>query len=60
MPSLISNLSKPEQRELLEDLHYLNMDEIKAFSKKHAIPYSIWIESTDGVAERQRIPTAKG
>jgi hypothetical protein len=48
MPSPISRLSDPEQQELLDDLNYLNMAEIKAFSKKHAIPYSIWIETKDG------------
>ena len=48
MQSPISHLSDPNQQELLVDLNYLNMAEIKAFSKKHAIPYSIWIETKDG------------
>lgn len=41
MTSLISRLSEQEQRELLEDINYLNMSEIKTFCKKHSIPYSI-------------------
>jgi len=39
------NLSKFEQQELLDDLNYLNMGEIKAFCGKHSIPYAIWIET---------------
>jgi len=45
MPSLISTLSQAEQRELLADLNYLNMGEIKMLCKKHGIPYTIWIET---------------
>jgi hypothetical protein len=40
--SLLSALSKIEQRELLADLNYLNMGEIRGFCKKHSIPYAIW------------------
>jgi hypothetical protein len=60
MPSLISDLSKPEQQRLLEDLNYLNMDEIKVFSKKHSIPYSIWIESDDGDRRKTNDTDRKG
>jgi hypothetical protein len=45
MPSLLSKLSQAEQRELLADLNYLNMGEIKTLCKKHGIPYAIWIET---------------
>lgn len=48
MGELISELSKREQRELLQDLNYLNTGEIKAFCKKHGIPYRIAVESKDG------------
>ncbi|MCG8407274.1 MAG: hypothetical protein MI923_18915 [Phycisphaerales bacterium] len=48
MPSLISHLSRPEQRELFDDLNYLNLQEIRFFCKKHSIPYSIWVETKDG------------
>jgi hypothetical protein len=48
MPSLISQLSKTGQRELLEGLNYLNMSEIKTFCGRHSIPYAIWIETTGG------------
>ena len=48
MPSLIFQLSNDAQAELLDDLNYLNMSEIKSFCRKHAIPYTISIASKDG------------
>jgi hypothetical protein len=48
MASLISHLSKDVRRQLLADLNYLNMGEIKSFCKKHEIPYAIAIETRDG------------
>jgi hypothetical protein len=60
MQPLISELSKPQQRQLLEDLNYLNMDEIKAFSNKHSIPYSIWIETKDGGRRKTKDVDRKG
>jgi hypothetical protein len=60
MPSLISGLSERKQLTLLEDLDYLNMGEIKAICKKHFIPYSIWIETTDGGRRKTRDDDRKG
>jgi hypothetical protein len=57
---LLADLSKPEQRQLLEDLNYLNMDEIKAFSTKHGIPYSIWIETKGGGRRKTKDHDRKG
>lgn len=48
MPSLISSLGKTAQRQLLEDLNYLNQGEIKAFCRIHSIPHAIWIETEAG------------
>jgi hypothetical protein len=48
MRCLISGLNEPEGLQLLEDLNYLNMGEMKAFCDKHSIPYAIWIEAKDG------------
>lgn len=48
MPSLISHLNQSERRELLENLNYLNMDEIKTWCRRHSIPYAIWIETSNG------------
>ena len=47
-PISFSKLPKGEQKELLEDLNYLNVTEIKSFCKRHSIPYRIAIETRDG------------
>jgi hypothetical protein len=60
MRCLIHGLSEPEQVALLEDLNYLNMGELKAFCNEHAIPYSIWIEATEGVRRKTRDDDRKG
>jgi hypothetical protein len=41
-------LSQRERDELLHDLNYLNGGEIKAFGKRHNIPFKIAIENSDG------------
>ncbi len=43
-----SKLSRGEQKELLDDLNYLNTAEIKSFCQRHSIPYKIAIETRDG------------
>ena len=43
-----SKLPKNEQKELLDDLNYLNTAEIKSFCNRHSIPYKIAIETGDG------------
>jgi len=48
MASLISNLTSAEQRDLLADLNYLNMGEIKQICKRHKIPYWIVLETGEG------------
>jgi hypothetical protein len=58
--SLISHLTRAEQRELLDDLNYLNMAEIKSFCKKHAIPYTISVTTTDGRRKRTQDDDRKG
>jgi hypothetical protein len=60
MPSLIPHLTKFEQLKLLNDLNYLNMGEIKAFCKKHSIPYSIWIETETGDRRKTQEDDRKG
>ena len=46
--SFISRLPKGKQQELLEDLNYLNISEIKSFCRRHSIPYRIAVETKDG------------
>jgi hypothetical protein len=58
--SLLSAMNKTEQRDLLADLNYLNMGEIRTFCRKHFIPYSIWREAADGRRLRTRDEDRKG
>ena len=60
MSSLISKLSSTGQRNLLDDLNYLNTAEIKALCKKYRIPYTIAIENTDGTRRRTSDHDRKG
>lgn len=46
--SLIAKLPKEERQQLLDDLNYLNMAEIKSFCQRLSIPYRIIIETEDG------------
>jgi hypothetical protein len=47
--SLIAKLPKEEWQQLLNDLNYLNMAEIKSFCQRHSIPYRISIEAEDSM-----------
>jgi hypothetical protein len=51
MPSLLSQLTKSEQARLLEELNYMNLEEIRGFCSKRGIPYRIVAESTDGTVK---------
>lgn len=44
----LTSLTEAEQNELLDDLNYLNMAEIKSFCRAHVIPFTIRVESTHG------------
>jgi hypothetical protein len=48
MPGALSYLEPVEQRELLDDLNYLNLREIRSFCDRHLIPYRILVETTGG------------
>ncbi|MEM7308764.1 MAG: hypothetical protein AAF682_18930 [Planctomycetota bacterium] len=52
MPNLIGHLDKRAQQELLDDLNYLNLGEMRAFCREHGIPTAIYIETESG--ERRR------
>jgi hypothetical protein len=60
MAFLISKLTQAEQRDLLADMNYLNMGEIKTLCKKHGIPYAIWIEISDRGRLKTRDEDRKG
>ena len=40
----LNDLSPAEQKELLDDLNYLNMAEIRSFCRRHSIPFGIHVE----------------
>jgi hypothetical protein len=48
MPSLLSQLTTSERARLLEELNYLNLEEIRGFCAARAIPYRIVVESSKG------------
>jgi hypothetical protein len=48
MPGALSYLGPIEQRELLNDLNYLNLQEIQSFCGRHSIPFRILVETTGG------------
>jgi hypothetical protein len=58
--SPISRLPKRERKQFLADLNYLNTAEIKAFCKRHAIPYNIAVETEDGGRRKTHEDDRKG
>jgi len=60
MTSLLADLSDKERRQLLDDLNYLNMSEIKKFCDNHSIPYTIWIQAPDGALKKTPDRDRKG
>src|SRR5271156_4393710 len=58
--SKISSLPPNDQQELLDDLNYLNLSEIKSFCNRHSIPYRIALETPDGTRKITREDDRKG
>jgi hypothetical protein len=56
----IAKLPKAERQQLLDDLNYLNTAEIKSFCKRHSIPYTIAIETSDGRVRKTNEDDRKG
>ena len=48
MPNFLSQLTKSEQARLLEELNYMNLEEIRGFCSERGIPYRIVAESSSG------------
>src|SRR5262245_17919467 len=48
MPNFLSQLTKSEQARLLEELNYMNLEEIRRFCSERGIPYRIVAEYSDG------------
>src|SRR5262245_3393935 len=48
MPNFLSKLTKGEQARLLEELNYMNLDEIRGFCVPRGVPYKILAEHPNG------------
>jgi hypothetical protein len=48
MPNFLSELTKGEQARLLEELNYMNLEEIRGFCSGHGIPFKVMAEHSDG------------
>jgi len=48
MPNSLSQLTKSERARLLDELNYMNLDEIRGFCSERGIPYRIVAESPSG------------
>jgi hypothetical protein len=48
MPNFLSQLTKDEQARLLEELNYLNLEEIRGFCSGRGIPYKILAQYPSG------------
>src|SRR5919198_3985713 len=48
MPNFLSQLTKSEQGRLLEELNYMNLEEIRGFCSARGIPYKIMAEYPNG------------
>jgi hypothetical protein len=51
MPNFLSKLTKGEQARLLEELNYMNLDEIRGFCVPRGIPYKIVAEHPNGTTK---------
>jgi hypothetical protein len=48
MPNFLSQLTASERARLLEELNYMNLEELRGFCSERGIPYRIVAESADG------------
>src|SRR3979490_1429534 len=48
MSNFLSRLTASERARLLQELNYMNLEEIRGFCSKHGIAYRIMAESADG------------
>lgn len=60
MPSLIKHLSSLQQKDLFDQLNYLNIKEYTNFCKSHKIPFTICIETEEGKIKKTSDKDRKG
>jgi len=58
--SLLGRLTDSQRTELLENIYYLNMQELREFCDAHGIPYAIYFEGEDGRIRKSRDADRKG
>jgi hypothetical protein len=58
--SLLGKLTGSQRSELLENIYYLNMQELRGFCDAHEIPYAIYFEAEDGRVRKSRDADRKG
>src|SRR5206468_2102730 len=51
MPNFLSRLTKSEQARLLEELNYMNLEEIRGFCSARGIPYRVVAECSNGTVK---------
>ena len=51
MPNFLSQLTTSERARLLEELNYMNLEEIRGFCSARGIPYKIVAESSNGTVK---------
>lgn len=54
MPNLIGHLGARKARQLLDELNYLKLGEIRGFCRKHGIQTAIFIETKSGERRRSK------
>jgi hypothetical protein len=60
VPSLLCKLSESQRTELLENIYYLNMQELREFCDSRGIPYAIYFETDNGRLLKSRDADRKG
>ena len=60
MASLLGKPTDSQRTELLENMYYLNMQELREFCDARGIPYAIYFETEDGRVRKSRDADRKG
>lgn len=60
MASFLGKLSDSQRTELLENIYYLNMQELREFCDARGIPYTVYFETEDGRVRKSRDADRKG
>ena len=56
--SFLSQLTKAEQTRLLEEVNYMNLEEIRGFCSERGIPYRVVAEYSNGKVKTTQVEGA--